>query len=83
MLLLRQGDTATSMAAVAASAGVSAQTVYNAFGSKPGLVKRVYDVTLVGDDEAVPFAERPRRWRCGPSPTLTGSSSAMPSSGAR
>ena len=46
------------MAAVAAEAGVSAQTVYKAFGTKPALVKRVYDVTLVGDDEHVPLAER-------------------------
>ena len=58
-LLLEQGYTATTMAAVAARAGVSGQTVYKTFGSKPALAKRVYDVTLVGDDEPVPFAERP------------------------
>lgn len=58
-LLLEQGYTATTMAAVAGRAGVSAQTVYKTFGSKPALTKRVYDVTLVGDDEPVPFADRP------------------------
>lgn len=58
-LLLEQGYTVTTMAAVAAAAGVSAQTVYKTFGTKAALVKRVYDVTLVGDDEPVPFAERP------------------------
>jgi AcrR family transcriptional regulator len=58
-LLLEQGYTATTMAGVAAAAGVSTQTVYKAFGSKPALVKRVYDVTLVGDDDPVPFADRP------------------------
>jgi len=58
-LLLEQGYTATTMAAVAARAGVSGQTVYKTFGSKPALAKRVYDVTLVGDDEPVPFADRP------------------------
>lgn len=58
-LLLKQGYTATTMAAVAAEAGVSTQTVYKTFGTKPALVKRLYDVTLVGDDESVPFAERP------------------------
>ena len=58
-LLLQQGYTATTMAAVAAAAGVSAQTVYKTFGTKPALVKRVYDVTLVGDDEPIPFADRP------------------------
>ncbi len=58
-LLLEQGYTAMTMAGVAAAAGVSAQTVYKAFGSKSALVKRLYDVTLVGDDEPVPFADRP------------------------
>jgi AcrR family transcriptional regulator len=58
-LLLEQGYTATTMAGVAAAAGVSTQTVYKAFGTKPALVKRVYDVRLVGDDEPIPFADRP------------------------
>lgn len=58
-LLLGQGYTATTMTAVAARAGVSAQTVYNAFGTKAALVKRLYDVTLVGDDDPVPLAARP------------------------
>ena len=58
-LFLQQGYAATSMAAVAREAGVSGQTVYNAFGSKASLLKHVYDVTLVGDDEPVPFAQRP------------------------
>jgi len=58
-LLLEQGYTATTMAAVATEAGVSTQTVYKTIGSKPALVKRLYDVTLVGDDEPIPFAERP------------------------
>jgi AcrR family transcriptional regulator len=57
-LLLAHGYAATTMAGVAAEAGVSAQTVYKAFGTKAALVKRVYDVTLVGDDEPVPLAER-------------------------
>jgi AcrR family transcriptional regulator len=58
-LLLERGYAATTMSAVAAAAGVSAQTVYKVFGSKPALVKQLYDVTLVGDDEPVPFGERP------------------------
>ena len=58
-LLLEQGYTATTMAAVATEAGVATQTVYKTFGTKPALVKRLYDVTLVGDDEPIPFAERP------------------------
>jgi AcrR family transcriptional regulator len=58
-LFLERGYAETSMAAVARAAAVSGQTVYNVFGSKAGLLKHVYDVTLVGDDEPVPFAERP------------------------
>ena len=57
-LLLERGYAATTMAGVATEAGVSAQTVYKAFGTKAALVKRVYDVTLIGDDEPVPLAER-------------------------
>jgi AcrR family transcriptional regulator len=56
---LADGYAETSVAAIARAAGVSAQTVYNAFGTKADLLKHVYDVTLVGDDEPVPFAERP------------------------
>lgn len=58
-LLLEHGYTATTMAGIATAAGVSAQTVYKTFGTKAALIKRVYDVTLVGDDEPVPFADRP------------------------
>ena len=58
-LFLERGYAETSMVAVARTAGVSGQTVYNVFGSKAGLLKHVYDVTLVGDDEPIPFAQRP------------------------
>jgi AcrR family transcriptional regulator len=44
---------------VARRAGVSTQTVYNAVGGKPALLRAVYDVTLAGDDHPVPIAERP------------------------
>lgn len=56
---LADGYAATSVTAVARAAGVSGQTVYNVFGSKAALLKHVYDVTLVGDDDPVPFADRP------------------------
>lgn len=58
-LFLDQGYTATTMSAIAAAAGVSVQTVYKAFGTKPALVKRLHDVTLAGDDEPIPMADRP------------------------
>jgi len=34
-------------------------TPYNAVGGKPALLRAVYDVSLAGDDEPVPIAERP------------------------
>lgn len=42
------GYAATTVSAVAASAGVSAETVYKAFGGKPGLVKAVFDDGVAG-----------------------------------
>lgn len=59
-LFLDQGYAATTVAAIAAEAGVSVETVYKAFGNKPGLVKAVFDVSIVGDDEPVPLVERER-----------------------
>lgn len=58
-LFVTQGYAATTIAQVAAQAGVTAQTVYNAFGSKRDLFKAGYDVTLAGDDAPVPLADRP------------------------
>src|SRR4051794_31710113 len=53
-----QGYT-TTVTSVAKAAGVSAQTVYNGFGTKAALLKEGYDVVLAGDVEALPLAERP------------------------
>ncbi len=57
-LFVRHGYGPTSVSAVARHADVSAQTVYNTFGTKAALLKAAYDVTLVGDTEPVPLAER-------------------------
>jgi AcrR family transcriptional regulator len=58
-LLLEHGYAATTMAAVAASAGVAVQTVYSALGGgKAALVKRVWDVTIAGDLDPVPLGAR-------------------------
>jgi AcrR family transcriptional regulator len=59
-LLVRDGYQATTIRAVAERAGVSPETVYKAFGGKPGLVKALWDVTLAGDDEPLAMAERPQ-----------------------
>ena len=58
-LFAEQGYLGTTLAAVAAAADVSVQTVYNVVGGKAVLLKAVYDVTLAGDDEPVPMAQRP------------------------
>jgi AcrR family transcriptional regulator len=58
-MLLRDGYHAMSVSQLASSAGVSAQTVYNAIGGKAAVVKAVYDVLLVGDDEPVAMQDRP------------------------
>lgn len=53
------GYRATTVAGIAAAAGVSAEMVYKTFGSKSALAKAVIDVALAGDDEPVPVRERP------------------------
>ena len=54
---LEGGYAATTIAAVATEAGVSVETVYKAFGGKPGLVRAIYDRGLVGP-EPVPAYRR-------------------------
>jgi AcrR family transcriptional regulator len=58
-LFVAQGYGRTTMAEVAAAAGVSVETVYGAFTNKSTLLHRVWDVTIGGDDEEVVFHERP------------------------
>ena len=55
---LDHGYAATTLGTIAEQAGVSVETVYKAFGNKAGLLKAVFDVAIVGDDEAVPLAAR-------------------------
>ncbi len=58
-LFIDQGYEATSMRQVADAAGVSLQTLYNAFSSKFGVFSAVMDVVIAGDHEPVALAERP------------------------
>jgi AcrR family transcriptional regulator len=58
-LFERDGFRPTTIAAIAAGAGVSAESVYKGFGSKAALAKAVFDLVIAGDDEPVPVAERP------------------------
>jgi AcrR family transcriptional regulator len=60
-LLLKRGYAATTMADVAAAAGVAVQTVYSSTeGGKAALAKRVWDVTIAGDLDPVPLGDRPQ-----------------------
>jgi AcrR family transcriptional regulator len=58
-LFERDGFRLTTIAAVAARAGVSPESIYKGFGSKAALAKSVFDVALAGDDDPVAVAERP------------------------
>lgn len=57
-LFARDGFRATTIAAVARAAGVSAESVYKSFGTKAALAKAVFDRVIAGDDEPVPVAQR-------------------------
>ena len=59
-LLFRDGYHGMTVRSVAEQAGVSPETVYKAFGGKPGLMKALWDVTLAGDDQPVAIADRPQ-----------------------
>jgi AcrR family transcriptional regulator len=58
-LFIARGYAATTVADIAARAGVSVETIYKSFGNKPGVAKAVFDVAVVGDDDPVPLFERP------------------------
>lgn len=58
-LLLSGGYARMTIAELAKTAGVSAQTIYNSVGGKAEVVKAVYDVMLAGDLDAVPMSDRP------------------------
>jgi AcrR family transcriptional regulator len=52
------GYVGTTLEAIANAAGVSPRTVYKVFGAKVRLLSRLVDVSMVGDQEAVPVAAR-------------------------
>jgi len=58
-LFEQRGYTATSMAAIAAEAGVALKTVYLAFQTKRGLLLALWHLLLRGDEEPAPVGERP------------------------
>jgi AcrR family transcriptional regulator len=48
-MFLRDGYTPTTVQAIAAAAGVSVDTIYKSFGSKPGLIRAIRDRALEGE----------------------------------
>ncbi|QGN32559.1 TetR family transcriptional regulator [Microlunatus sp. Gsoil 973] len=58
-LFERDGFRQTTIAAIAAEAGVSAESIYKGFGSKAALAKAVFDLVIAGDDEPISVAQRP------------------------
>jgi AcrR family transcriptional regulator len=57
-LFERDGYAATSMAAIAAAAGVALKTVYLTFDSKAGLLRGVWHRVLRGDRDDIPVGEQ-------------------------
>lgn len=62
-LFVANGFAGTTISDVAKAAQVSNPTIYAGFETKANLLRRCIEVALVGDDEAVPVADRPlARW---------------------
>jgi AcrR family transcriptional regulator len=57
-LFEERGYAATTMAAIAAEAGVALKTVYVAFETKSGLLRSLWHLRLRGDADDLPVAER-------------------------
>jgi AcrR family transcriptional regulator len=57
-LFERHGYAATTMAAIAAEAGVALKTVYVAFETKSGVLRALWHLRLRGDEADVPMGER-------------------------
>jgi AcrR family transcriptional regulator len=57
-LFERQGYGATTMAAIAAEAGVALKTVYLAFETKAGVLREVWNTRLRGEEDDRPIAEQ-------------------------
>src|SRR5215475_14045631 len=58
-LFVERGYAATTIEAVSERSDVPPATVYRLFSSKLGILKELVDVSIAGDDEAVPLADRP------------------------
>ena len=57
-LLIERGYAGTSMGDIARAAGVSIKTVEAIFGTKAQLLTVLRDISIAGDDDTIPVAER-------------------------
>lgn len=57
-LFLANGYAGTSIPTVARAARVSPELIYKTFGPKPALLKAVFDVSVVGDDDPISLEDR-------------------------
>jgi TetR/AcrR family transcriptional regulator, regulator of autoinduction and epiphytic fitness len=60
VLFLERGYAATTIEAISGESDVPSATVYRLFSSKLGILKALLDVSIAGDDEAVPLQDRPQ-----------------------
>lgn len=58
-LFCDRGYSGTTMAEIAAAAGVAVQTVYFTFHTKAALLSRAYDFAVMGDKEPLPPEQQP------------------------
>ena len=59
-LFVERGYAATTVEAISDLSDTPQATVYRLFSSKFGILKSVLDVSIVGDDQAVPMVDRPQ-----------------------
>lgn len=57
-LFLERGYSGTTVEAISGVSGVPPATVYRLFSSKLGILKALLDVSIAGDDEAIPLTDR-------------------------
>jgi AcrR family transcriptional regulator len=58
-LFTQRGYTSTTMADIAAAAGVAVQTLYFTFHTKAELLQNVYELAVLGEGDPIPPTEQP------------------------
>ena len=58
-LFIERGYAGATIEAIAQEAGVAAETIYAIFKNKRGILSALVDVSVVGEDLAIPLLQRP------------------------